>query len=378
MARTIRDRIARLDSRRSGIDRLTAVAQDSQFEVLAKSLVQEGYKNRAKEQPYTEYTLGSMQEVDANYTRISLEEADRIAKQLTGGLNNENIRVDFRIQGSVAANIHIRGVSDVDLLVLDASFFTYDAAGHQSRAGHYNIPISFTPLSALNTLRTRSEAILKNKFPAATVDVSGTKAIKISGGSLRRPVDVVPSHWHNTAAYQESFAERHRGVCILDRKRQQTILNMPFKHIDELNQRDAMTLTGLKKSIRLCKHVKADSDSDLVNELPSFDIAATMWHAEIGGLASGYFHELAILAETQRHLDYLARNHEFAKTLSVPDGSRRIFDSAAKLSGLNQLSTEMDDLATQVAKEQNFLLKIYQPTWRDILETLRTASLPAA
>ncbi|HDR9128371.1 TPA: hypothetical protein QDB31_005466 [Burkholderia vietnamiensis] len=377
MAKTINERLRHLESRRSGMDRLTAVAMDSMSDVLAKSLVEESYKKRARTTPHTQYALGAMQEMDQDYTRISLEEATRVGKQLKTGLTAEGIDVDFRLQGSVAANIHIRGVSDVDLLVLNNAFFTYDPNGCRSRAGHFNSPISYTPLSALQLLRTHSEGILAEKFPAADVDVAGAKAIKISGGSLRRPVDVVPSHWHDSADYQASFLERDRGVYILDKRRQESILNMPFRHIDELRQRDEQTLSGLKKSIRLCKHVKADSEDDSINGLPSFDIAATMWHADVGGLLAGYLHDLAILAETQRHLDVLARNHGFAKTLLVPDGSRKIFDSDTKLRALNQLSIEMDELALQVAKEHNPVYLLYRPTWSDILQTLRSATLPA-
>ncbi|RKE24470.1 hypothetical protein B0G76_8358 [Paraburkholderia sp. BL23I1N1] len=377
MAKTIDERLAQLESRRSGMDRLTALAQDSKYEVLAKSLVEESYKKRARAMPYTQYALGAMQEVDQDYTRISLEEATRVGKQLKTGLTSAGVDVDFRLQGSVAANIHIRGVSDVDLLVLNNAFFTYDVNGPRSRAGHFNSPISYTPLSALQFLRTHSESILSEKFPAADVDVDGAKAIKISGGSLRRPVDVVPSHWHDSRDYQASFLERDRGVCILDKRQQQSILNMPFRHIDELRQRDELTLFGLKKSIRLCKHVKADSEEDSIDGLPSFDIAAAMWHADLGGLLAGYLHELAILAETQRHLDVLARNHDFAKTLLVPDGSRRIFDSNSKLQALNQLSIEMDELALQVSKEQNPIFLFYQPSWSEVIQTLKSATVPA-
>jgi hypothetical protein len=82
-----------------------------------------------------------------------------------------------------------------------------------------------------------------------------------------------------------------------------------------------------------------------------------MYHCDLAALRVGAFYELAILAETQRFLDELYHNAEKAKSLWVPDGSRRIFDNNEKYEGLRTLSVEMDDLAKEVAKEQSILLK---------------------
>ena len=67
----------------------------------------------------------------------------------------------------------------LDLLVLDEAFITYDATGARARAGQFNSPIAYTPLSALQSLRSGAESILKDKFPQAKVDTSGAKAIKL-------------------------------------------------------------------------------------------------------------------------------------------------------------------------------------------------------
>jgi len=61
--------------------------------------------------------------------------------------------------------------------------------------------------------------------------------------------------------------------------------------------------------------------------------------------------ELAILSETQRHLDALSFNPAYANTLLVPDGSRAIFDTDEKWQGLLRLSKEMDDLLSNVFAE---------------------------
>lgn len=378
MPRDINGRLDRLRSRRRGIDRLGRLNETAQDEVLKKSTGDEAWQNRAHNQPNTRYALGTMQEVGADYTRISIETAQRVGNQLNGGLTAAGFSVDFRLQGSVSLNVHIRGVSDVDLLNLDTGFFTYQTSGVRSALGLYRAPTNKTSLGVLWSLRHEAEKILKSKFPAATVYISGGKAIAISGGSLARPVDVVPSHWHDTDAYQTSLLERDRGVTILNKKVPVTINNLPFLHIARVNERDAGTAGGLKKAIRLCKNVKNDAvEEGKKIDFPSFDIAATMYHADTNALRAAQYYELAVLAETQRFLDELYHHPDRAKALVVPDGSRRIFDTEEKYSGLKQLSIEMDDLVREVAKEQSTLLQLSQEiSLYDSRQALTKAQVP--
>ncbi len=273
-------------------------------------------------------------------------------------------------------NTHIRGVSDVDLLNLDANFLTYLVAGARSRAGWYTTT-SRTSTDVLSALRRKTEQVLKDAYPAATVDTSGAKAIHLSGGSLARPVDVVPAHWIDTIAYQTSGEEHDRGVMILNKDLLKTVENLPFLHIKRVTERDSTTLGSVKKAIRLCKNVKSDAEEEGRNiSLGSYEIAAIMYHADAAALRAGSFYELQILAETQRYLDWLSGNQEEAKNLIVPDGSRRIFDTADKLDGLLGLSAEMDDLLTEVAQEQNVLL--HAPTLDQSRHAVAKVYIPAA
>jgi hypothetical protein len=359
MARNIGNRLNQLANRRKGMDRLTRIAQDSQSEIITKSLQSETWQGRAKNQSYTRYALGAMQEVGPDYTRISVETAERVGAQLKTGLANAGLTADFRLQGSVPLNVHIRGVSDVDLLTIDQGFLTYTRTGALSLGGGWYFPTPKTSIGVLSTLRTEAERILKNKYPAATVDTSGGKAISISGGSLARPVDVVPSHWHDSHVYQNSRQEHDRMVTILNKKVPETIENLPFLHIKRIQERCDRTFGSLRKAIRLCKNVKADAIEEGTSiDFPSFDIAATMYHADTEALKMGFFYELRILGEVQRFLDVLYHNETYAKSLRTPDDSRIIFDTQAKYEGMKRLSAEIDDLMKEVAKEQVPLLYI--------------------
>ena len=373
MARNINDRLTKLNSRRKGTDRLDRVATESYAEVLAKSLVTESWEKRATTQPHTRYALGAMQAVGDRYTQISIDTAERVGKQLIANLP---ISVSFRLQGSVPLDVHIRGVSDVDLLTLDNRFLTYNRFG--SRANTYS-STTLTSLGALLELRREAERVLKAAYPAAKVDCSGGKCIALSGGSLARPVDVVPSHWDDNAAYQSSLQEHDRGVTILNKAVPETLGNLPFLHIKRVHDRDTLALGGLKKAIRLTKSVKNDAENESsAAKLPSFDIAALLYHADQTALRSGYTYELAILRETQRFLDWCYHNKEAAKQLKTPDDSRYILNTEDKFTALTTISVEMDALAKEVAREQLAGVSFGEPNWTQIDGALRKAYIPAA
>src|ERR1700761_8617331 len=127
MARDISKRISRLQERRSGTDRAYALDEAARADALVKSFVPDRWQLRASaDKPYTRYALGAMQEVGPDQTRISLESAERGGRQLESGFSANGRSVEFRLQGSVPLNVHIRRYSDVDLLTLDQGYRTYD------------------------------------------------------------------------------------------------------------------------------------------------------------------------------------------------------------------------------------------------------------
>lgn len=372
MARTIDERLSKLNARRKGTDRLERVAAASQIDVLNKSFLDESYQRRATSQKHTQYALGAMQEVGPDYTRISLNTAERVGQQLEQKLA---IPVTFKLQGSVPLNVHIRAVSDVDLLTIDSRMLTYDRTG--CRANTYSTT-HLTSLSALLEMRLEAEKVLKLAYPAATVDCSGGKCIALSGGSLARPVDVVPAHWDDNTTYQALLELHERGVTILDKKVPTTLGNLPFLHIKRVTDRDDACLGSLKKAIRLTKNVKNDADSASAAKLPSFDIAALLFHSDQNALKLGGFYELAILAEAQRFFDWCYHNKDQAKLLRTPDNTRAILDSEDKFSGLTAISVELDALTKEVAREQSAQLRYSDPSRSQIDQVLKSSLVPSA
>jgi hypothetical protein len=346
MASDVNSRLSQLRARRKGTD---GIAFDSINFSEAVQDAEEWEKRGKTGESWTRYAIGAMEAVTKRYTEISVETGMRVANQLKDRLAAAGTEAEFRLQGSVPLNVHIKRVSDVDLLSLDTGYLSYDTTGVMALRGHYRNPSKLTASEILGSLRQKVESALVDAFPAATVDKTGAKAVKMTGGSLARAVDVVPSIWYDTDAYQASQREADRTVRIYNKHTGAVIDNLPFLHIDRVGTRCDSTNGGLRKAIRLCKNIKADSDRNI--QLSSYDIAAIMYHADMNALRMGQFSDLAVLAETQRHLDALYRDTTTASRLWVPDGTRLIFDAPEKRDSLLLLSLELGELLKNVYRE---------------------------
>lgn len=197
-------RVAKLKDRRQGGTSYTFDSAD----FSQQPNITEEYQRRARSEGL-QYALGAMQEVDAEYTKVSHGEKDRVTRQLIDGLTNRGQNVSIELQGSLAINIHVRRYSDVDLLVLPNDFFIYNANG-PAAATYY--PSNLDRVTVVKTLRADCYSTLTSAYPAVTVDNSGTKSIAMRGGSLQRKVDVVPALWYDSMMYQASRDKADRGV----------------------------------------------------------------------------------------------------------------------------------------------------------------------
>jgi len=345
MARNFDTRLQKLRARRQG-----PVGVQKTYDGLTP--VEEAYQKRGAKTAST-YSLGAMQQVDPDYTAKSFEEGDRVKNQLEKALSGE-IPVEFDYQGSVPLNIHIRGVSDVDLLLLRTVYVVIDKTGPRANVDYFEW--TGAPGKALlRELRGKAEEILPKAFPEATVDVSGSKAITISGGSLRREVDVIPSHWYDTAEYQRTHDKKDRGIYIYLKDENERALNYPFLHMHEIEKKDSVTFGNTKKVIRLLKTLVADYEDGPKIELSSYDIASLVWHFEAAQMNIQSWNELSLLWTAKSNLDRMVNNEYATKGLYTPDKTRKIIDNEDKFTALHLLSNEVNDLVAAVANELSIL-----------------------
>lgn len=344
-------RLARLKTRRPGLDR-PAIAAKRDRQVFARKGVAEPWELRASGKPNTQRMLGAMLAIDAAETAASLAAATDLGNWLARALMAMGHPVECELQGSVPADTHIRDYSDVDLLVLSRLVTTSDPFALRNLLGWIGLPASADrSLQVLGRLRRALEAILSANYPAA-VDISGSKAVRLGADAQGRPTDVVPSHWHDTADYDRSGQRADRGVVIFDSRAQATIEGRPFRHLDLLAARDGLSEGGLKRAIRLCKHLKAEAAEEGVGiGLSSFQITGVMYNLEPDALRVGAEPELASLAGAQAWLAHLVKSPATAGALSAPGTGRPLLPKTHDLAALEILSRRLTDLAEGVLEE---------------------------
>jgi len=305
-----------------------------------------------------------MQEVDAQYTAISYREAERIAKQIDSGLLRWGKSVAVELQGSLPLNVHLRRVSDVDMLVWPSTFFVFDTYG--AAASTYSGSTS-NAVSEITSLRAECCSVIRSAFPAAKVDDSGAKCITVSEGSLLREIDVVPSILYKTATYQRTNKDEDRGVQIYDKKAYELVTNYPFKVRALINVKEGRTGGGCKKAIRLLKNMKEDSDASIA--LSSFNIMSLVYAMQDSDLVHLSYYEGKIIASLQNWFFTLANDETYLRGLDTVDGSRKIVQSAADVVAVSQMSEELNVLVLRIAQELQSDIPTSFSAWRAKVES---------
>jgi hypothetical protein len=346
------DRLARLYQRRASLDES---AQIRAMSFAANTLDKEG-----------EYLVESMQPIEAAYTEKTFETGERVRSQLKAGLPL-HFSPEFDYQGSVTSDTHIRTYSDIDLLVMDGRFVSLDAGAPNPS------PFQGNCLAEALILRQAASTVVKEKFPAVTINDKPGKSISLSGGSLARKIDVIVGNWWDTAIYKTYNTKVFRGIDIIDTKVPERIKNMPFLHNYRINERDKTT-KGLRKAIRFLKTLKYDAEPSL--SISSYDVtslAYNMSDVSLSVTANSYV-QLArnVTNELRRFID----NSATRDSLTVPNGTRKVFGfGAATLDQLKALHKEASELVRSVelaqAVQHSFSLKAAnarpQPIWEETL-----------
>lgn len=165
------------------------------------------------------YIRLAMNEVDDYYTNITLEAGKRVKEHL----QNAQMGIDYRFQGSVKTQTHIRGASDIDLLTLTNKFVSTDISKMRGilrdhsvlypeyklqRLQHYSDNFSWyqgNSLQDLRELRISDEIIMQKYY--SQCDITNSKAVKIHNTSLNRDVDIIPSVWYDNVCFVENGSD---------------------------------------------------------------------------------------------------------------------------------------------------------------------------
>lgn len=318
--------------------------QNRRRDVLTKSFsVTESFNKKAYGESTT-YALEAMEPISETYTQNTYKAVEKVKAQLKSGLQEYGIDVEFRYQGSVPANTHIKLYSDIDLLTLHGAFYSLQRPQEPTE------PYFGDPLEDLKNLRKKTFRILDTVYTACEIDDTGSKCISISGGSLNRKIDIIASNWYDALIYRDNPVEENRGIQILDRANDERIINFPFLHIYWINEKDRRVNGNEKRMIRLLKSLKADAD-DKIN-VSSYDIASLVYRMDDASLQVSSFERLKLLQNTNVFLFKVINDATFRESLSVANGTRKIFAAdGAIISEVSKLQKELQDLIDTISRE---------------------------
>jgi len=302
----------------------------------------------------------AMKGVDANYTQKSRDAGERVKDHL-----NSLADKTFKYQGSVMTNTHIKGVSDIDLLVISDKFYSYDTKSisailesTERKSKFYSTSIqklenekatsnySGNSIDDLKKLRLDSETSMKMVY--SICDTSKPKAIKIKNLNLNREVDIVVANWYDDVSSIINDKGDYRGVQVYDKSSNtKGSADYPFLNIRRINERSSNTNGRLKKMIRFLKNLKAFSQVEI--DLSSFDINAICYDIDSGKYQNQVFHELVGTLIIQ--LRSLSTNSTHSDDLVSVDSREYIFRfNNQKLENMRLLLNEVESVFSDLQK----------------------------
>ncbi len=308
---------------------------------LQKAVLSESFSDiRISES--VKYALESMSPIDPSYTKNTYVASENIRNNLTKGLNNKGLTVEYRHQGSVETDTHIKLHSDIDILVFTEKYHSMEPPLTPSS------PYQGDPLADLKELRQECYNVLNSIYNQ--VDNSKAKSIQVFPTNPKRKVDVVPANWVNTQDYQTTSNEKCRGVHIYDKDYNSRQKDFPFMHIANVKAKNALVNGGLAKLVRLLKTLKVDADYEI--NLSSFEITSIVYAMENHSLNKLKYQELLLLNEGSKQLDKVITDKFYRESLMSPNGKEKVFGtSETKIVELKKLKLELDELIEDITEE---------------------------
>lgn len=308
---------------------------------IEKSILSESFR-KSELGESIKYALESMKEIDPDYTKNTYVASEKVSENIKKGLEKVPIDIEFRNQGSVETNTHIKLHSDIDLLVILKTFETLERPQEPSN------PYKGDPLQDLKQLRDETFRVLDSVYD--TVDNSNAKAIKVFPTNPKRMVDVVSANWYNSNEYATNGRrELYRGINIYNKDEHSRSTDFPFLHIERVNNKEPMTNGGFKKLIRLLKTLKVDADIEI--KLNSFEITCALYDIPNEKLNLPEVNQLLLLPVASEQLNKLISNDTYRQSLKSPNGKENAFPNYKKVIELKKLKREVDDLMADIKSD---------------------------
>lgn len=195
----------------------------------------------------------------------------------------------------------------------------------------------------LRQLRLDAESELKRQYDIC--DTTKPKSIKITNKYYRRDVDVVVANWYDDIVSILNDKGDQRGIQVYNKDLHlRGNPDFPFISIDRINERGNGTNGRLRRMIRFCKNVKADSSYDI--QLTSFDINAVCYSIPVAKYSNSSY--TGLVRVLRDHLGQIIIDKAFADNIVSVNGREYIFRNSNKTENLQLLYNEITSIAADI------------------------------
>lgn len=308
------------------------------------------------------YVRTAMAAVDSKYTSDIKQAGENVKTHLQRTLEN----VVYAFQGSVMTDTHIKGNSDIDLLVIAAEFYNVPGSSQlqelynkpnltekqKSKIGEiYHAP-KFTGNSEhiLHQNRLKIEETLSQKYKEH--DIKKPKCVTIYNSDLRKWVDSVVACFADDQFSILNLQEaKFRGIKIYEKNVGTGKTDHPFYTIDQINSKSARNFGRLKKMIRFLKNFMFDSEHGF-EFLKTFDINIICFDINESLYQNSHYIELLFIMQNQ--LQRIIDDSYYRNNLKSIDGSEKVFYDEngnfrnEKFNEVKILNSELNELLNRI------------------------------
>lgn len=190
--------------------------------------------------------------------------------------DKNNIQIAVFLQGSYASNTNVKNKSDVDIAVVDLSKFRAIYGLHKNRKMY-----GFKQATSRIDIKNIIEEGFIEYFGKDYV-VRHDKCINIKPTRERNNIDIVPAMQYRdyTNDYLIDKANYIEGTIIKTDKGKE-IINFPFHHIHNSEQKHYNTQRRYRKLVRIMKHLMYDMQKENIAEakdVSSFGVESLMFN----------------------------------------------------------------------------------------------------
>lgn len=307
-------------------------------EALKEPILSEGFKT-VDYPDCVKYALEAMQEIDASYAYKVYNNSRRIHNKINNELKNKGIEVEYRYQGALKTYTNIVLYGDIEIIVLKKN-------------------PSDRPQKDIYRLGNELMDILIGDSSFKSIDYSDKTRIKVIALKPTCEIDILPSIWVDTPTYLKSKNEIYRGIAEFNFVNKKVRKYLPFLSIARINAMDQRLGGNLKSLSRLLLTLQKDSKNKI--DLTHTEINALLYALPENDLKVESNQLLSLLPSVAQHLNKLATNDHYFKSLVSPSGMERVFaNNPTKKEELAKLHDMLRALLTDIKKalaEQNLTI----------------------